>query len=147
MRVAELSRRSGVSVASIKYYLREGLLPPGELTSPNQAHYGEAKGGAPVRCGQFPANAWGLHDMHGNVREWTADSYDETYYANSPPEDPPGPESRRTLYAARGGGYEDQANGCRSARRQAVKEETAAADLGLDFFTATDFGMADSWLL
>jgi DNA-binding transcriptional MerR regulator len=41
MRVAELSRRSGVSVASIKYYLREGLLPPGELTSPNQAHYGE----------------------------------------------------------------------------------------------------------
>lgn len=41
MRVAELSRRSGVSVASIKYYLREGLLPPGELTSPNQAHYDE----------------------------------------------------------------------------------------------------------
>ena len=41
MRIAELSRRSGVSVASIKYYLREGLLPPGELTSPNQARYGE----------------------------------------------------------------------------------------------------------
>jgi DNA-binding transcriptional MerR regulator len=41
MRVGELSRRSGVSVASIKYYLREGLLPAGELTSPNQAHYGE----------------------------------------------------------------------------------------------------------
>ncbi|PVZ09998.1 MerR family transcriptional regulator [Actinomycetospora cinnamomea] len=41
MRVAELSRRTGVSVASIKYYLREGLLPPGERTSPNQASYGE----------------------------------------------------------------------------------------------------------
>src|ERR1700712_5486451 len=41
MRIAELSRRSGVSVASIKYYLREGLLPAGELTSPNQARYGE----------------------------------------------------------------------------------------------------------
>ena len=39
MRVGELSRRSGVSVASIKYYLREGLLPPGERTSPNQATY------------------------------------------------------------------------------------------------------------
>lgn len=39
MRVAELSRRSGVSVASIKYYLREGLLPPGERTGPNQASY------------------------------------------------------------------------------------------------------------
>jgi DNA-binding transcriptional MerR regulator len=41
MRVAELSRRTGVSVASIKYYLREGLLPPGERTSPNQASYGD----------------------------------------------------------------------------------------------------------
>ncbi|WP_433800592.1 MerR family transcriptional regulator [Actinomycetospora sp. CA-084318] len=39
MRVGELSRRSGVSVASIKYYLREGLLPAGERTSPNQAAY------------------------------------------------------------------------------------------------------------
>ena len=33
MRVGELSRRSGVTVASIKYYLREGLLPPGERTT------------------------------------------------------------------------------------------------------------------
>jgi DNA-binding transcriptional MerR regulator len=41
MRVGELSRRSGVSVASIKYYLREGLLPPGERSSPNQAAYDE----------------------------------------------------------------------------------------------------------
>ena len=41
MRVAELSRRTGVSVASIKYYLREGLLHPGERTGPNQAAYGD----------------------------------------------------------------------------------------------------------
>ncbi|WAL64980.1 MerR family transcriptional regulator [Amycolatopsis cynarae] len=41
MRMAELSRESGVPVATIKYYLREGLLPPGERTSPNQARYGE----------------------------------------------------------------------------------------------------------
>lgn len=40
MRMAELSRESGVPVATIKYYQREGLLPPGELTSPNQARYG-----------------------------------------------------------------------------------------------------------
>jgi DNA-binding transcriptional MerR regulator len=38
-RIAELSRRSGIPVATIKYYLREGLLPAGELTSPNQARY------------------------------------------------------------------------------------------------------------
>ncbi|MFI7000979.1 MerR family transcriptional regulator [Nocardia sp. NPDC050175] len=40
MRMAELSKRSGVSVPTIKYYLREGLLMPGELSSPNQAGYG-----------------------------------------------------------------------------------------------------------
>ncbi|MFD3593485.1 MerR family transcriptional regulator [Nocardia sp. NPDC058640] len=36
-----MSERSGIAVATIKYYLREGLLPPGERTSPNQASYGE----------------------------------------------------------------------------------------------------------
>ncbi|WP_436492196.1 MerR family transcriptional regulator [Actinokineospora sp. HUAS TT18] len=41
MRIAELSKRSGVAVPTIKFYLREGMLPPGERTSPNQAQYGE----------------------------------------------------------------------------------------------------------
>jgi len=41
MRISELSRRSGVPLPTIKYYVREGLLRPGELTSPNQAQYGE----------------------------------------------------------------------------------------------------------
>jgi DNA-binding transcriptional MerR regulator len=40
MRIGELSTRSGVPVSTIKYYLRVGLLPAGELTSPNQARYG-----------------------------------------------------------------------------------------------------------
>jgi DNA-binding transcriptional MerR regulator len=39
--MGELSRATGTPVPTIKYYLREGLLPAGELTSPNQAHYGE----------------------------------------------------------------------------------------------------------
>ncbi|MGW2227034.1 MerR family transcriptional regulator [Streptomyces formicae] len=42
MRIGELSRRTGVPVPTIKYYVREGLLAPGELSSPNQAHYDEA---------------------------------------------------------------------------------------------------------
>ncbi|MEY9872086.1 DNA-binding transcriptional MerR regulator [Streptacidiphilus sp. MAP12-33] len=41
MRISELSRRSGVSVPTIKYYIREELLPGGRLTSPNQADYDE----------------------------------------------------------------------------------------------------------
>ena len=41
MRMAELSSRSGVPVATIKFYQRENLLPPGVRTGPNQALYGD----------------------------------------------------------------------------------------------------------
>ena len=41
MRISELSAQTGVTVPTIKYYLREGLLPEGERTSPTQAAYGE----------------------------------------------------------------------------------------------------------
>ncbi|MGW0820867.1 MerR family transcriptional regulator [Streptomyces sp. NPDC002845] len=41
MRLTELSRRSGVSTATIKYYLREGLLPPGRQVNATTAEYGE----------------------------------------------------------------------------------------------------------
>ena len=39
--MAELSRRSGVPVATIKFYLRAGLLPPGTPTAATRASYGE----------------------------------------------------------------------------------------------------------
>jgi len=41
VRVGELSRRSGVPIPTIKYYLREGLLAPGVATAANQAEYTE----------------------------------------------------------------------------------------------------------
>ncbi|MBB5116755.1 MerR family transcriptional regulator [Streptomyces eurocidicus] len=41
MRLAELSERSGVPTATIKYYLREGLLQPGRRVSATQSEYGE----------------------------------------------------------------------------------------------------------
>jgi DNA-binding transcriptional MerR regulator len=37
--MSELSAATGVPVATVKFYLREGLLPPGERTHPNQARY------------------------------------------------------------------------------------------------------------
>jgi DNA-binding transcriptional MerR regulator len=42
MRISELSRTSGVPVPTIKFYLRERLLPPGRPTAVTQADYGEA---------------------------------------------------------------------------------------------------------
>ncbi|MDI9972745.1 MerR family transcriptional regulator [Rhodococcus sp. IEGM 1307] len=41
MRVSELVARTGIPLATVKYYLREGLLMPGEATSATQARYGE----------------------------------------------------------------------------------------------------------
>ncbi|WP_137873624.1 MerR family transcriptional regulator [Rhodococcus sp. Q] len=41
MRVSELVKRSGVPLATVKYYLREGVLMPGATTSATQADYGD----------------------------------------------------------------------------------------------------------
>lgn len=41
MKISELSRRTGVPVASIKYFLRQGLLPAGRPTAATLAEYGE----------------------------------------------------------------------------------------------------------
>lgn len=42
MRISELSAASGVPVPTLKFYLREGLLPPGDAIAVNRAQYGEA---------------------------------------------------------------------------------------------------------
>jgi DNA-binding transcriptional MerR regulator len=42
MRISELADRSGLPVATIKFYLRKDLLPPGEPVSKTQADYGES---------------------------------------------------------------------------------------------------------
>ncbi|WP_166426684.1 MerR family transcriptional regulator [Labedella populi] len=42
MRISDLSRSTGVSIPSIKYYIREGVLAPGDADGPNRSSYGEA---------------------------------------------------------------------------------------------------------
>ena len=69
---------------------------------------------APV--GSFEANPFGLHDMTGNVWEWTSDRYDKQYYGNSPRKDPMG-QSNGDFRVLRGGSWTNAPDEVRSANR------------------------------
>ena len=78
--------------------------------------------------GKLP-NAWGLHDMHGNVWEWVQDWYDDDYYKSSPRVDPPGPlDGGRRVF--RGGNHFLNAGYLQSAVRGADEPGTAHRDRG-----------------
>lgn len=77
----------------------------------------------------LPANAWGFFQMTGNVREWCADWYDNTFYGRSPPTDPVGPESG-SLRVSRGGSWFISARGCRAAYRGRLSPGNRDYDLG-----------------
>lgn len=61
-------------------------------------------GNQPQPVGKKRANAWNVHDMHGNVYEWVSDWYNDAYYQSAPRQDPQGPSggSDRVL---RGGSW------------------------------------------
>jgi formylglycine-generating enzyme len=83
------------------------------------------------RVGQKKPNAWGIHDMHGNVAEWCLDWYQADYYAAFPPDawppDPRGPE-KGTNHLFRGGHFDTPP----------AKLRSAARDRSLDWWLSPD---------
>jgi len=85
------------------------------------------------RVGQKAPNAWGLHDMHGNVAEWCNDFYGESYHAESSSQDPRGPASgeERVL---RGGSWRSTEESCRSSVRDSQPPGLADVCFGYEAY-------------
>jgi len=132
----KLSQKTGhtyrlPSEAEWEYACRAGTTTPfyfGETITTDLANYnghynyGQAPKGeyreetTPV--GSFPANAFGLYDMHGNVWEWCQDSWHGNY--NGAPTDGSvwtDNDNQTKLLLLRGGSWYDEPDNCRSALR------------------------------
>ena len=77
--------------------------------------------GKTVPVGQFPANAFGLHDMHGNAWEWTADCWHDEY-TGAPADGSAWVEPGCGGRVLRGGSWEDSVSDIRLAARVASAE-------------------------
>ena len=138
------------SEAQWEYACRAGTTTPfhfGDTISPELANYrGDLayadgpqgvyrKQTTPV--GMFPANAWGLHDMHGNVLEWCLDKWHDSY--EGAPTDgrawvdaAEGEKSKESVNARllRGGSWSFGPGGCRSAYRSRAQPDDAFSLVG-----------------
>jgi formylglycine-generating enzyme required for sulfatase activity len=83
--------------------------------------------GSTTPVGSYPPNRFGLHDMLGNVWEWTADEY--CPYGDSPSVDPAGHCGTDTI-PIRGGSWYFSANAARCGRRFTHAREDSGFSLG-----------------
>lgn len=74
------------------------------------------------------ANAWGLHDMHGNVLEWCRDWFKDSLPGGQVTE-PAGPSSG-SFRVYRGGGWSGDAGNCRSSHRFKIAPDDLYDGLG-----------------
>ena len=122
--VARLNEREAAAGSAARYRLpTEAEWEYAARAGTTGARYGELdeiawwsgnSGRTTHPVGEKRANAWGLHDMLGNVWEWTADWYGD--YSSGAVTDPTGPSSG-SYRVYRGGGWIDFARDVRSAHR------------------------------
>jgi formylglycine-generating enzyme required for sulfatase activity len=119
----EYACRAGTTT---EYYFGQDASRLGE-----NAWYAENSSGQTQPVGAKDPNAWGLHDMLGNVWEWCADWFSADYYktVKDGGVDPLGPlvASRRVI---RGGGWSSPAEFCRSAYRSYWEPGNRLDDVG-----------------
>ncbi|HEV2349816.1 MAG TPA: SUMF1/EgtB/PvdO family nonheme iron enzyme [Terriglobia bacterium] len=88
--------------------------------------------------GEKQANAFGLYDMLGNVRQWVDDWYDANYYQSSPSQDPPGPSSGQDR-VLRGGSWDSDSKDVRVSYR--VWFSPGDRDVGSGFRCVREVGI------
>jgi formylglycine-generating enzyme required for sulfatase activity len=130
--LSQLSQRQFTlpSEAQWEYACRAGTETPfyfGETISTDQANYdgdsiyGSGKKGQyreqTTDVGTFPPNLFGLYDMHGNVSEWCADHWRETYQGALTDGSAWETEEKNASRLLRGGSWYYGPGGCRSAYR------------------------------
>jgi formylglycine-generating enzyme required for sulfatase activity len=95
------------------------------------AWFADNSDGKPHVIGKKKPNAWGLHDMHGNVSEWVLDTYEKDFYGK-PGSKLPGPVNlvldHKYSHVARGGSWDDDVVALRSARRLASDKDWSRQD-------------------
>ena len=82
------------------------------------------------KVGLKKPNPWGLHDMHGNVMEWTTDKFEANYFTliQKEPSNPFIKPERIYPRSVRGGNWDDDPENCRSAIRRSSAPEWKQQD-------------------
>lgn len=99
----------------------------GDTIDPGKAAFGLAAG--PVAVGAYPPNGFGLYDMHGNVREWSADLWHDSYDM-TPQDGRPALDGHSAMRLVRGGCWRDNAVMLRSAARMRATQSMRVDVIG-----------------
>lgn len=83
----------------------------------------------PVKAGAYQPNKFGLYDMHGNVREWTADLWHDSY-DSTPQDGRPALDGHSAMRVVRGGGWRDSIVMLRSAARMRATQSIRSDIIG-----------------